>query len=864
MLLRHPATLLAVFGATAILGVVAAGQSLYVSSSQAGAFAAQMAQRCPGEMGAWVMAGITPRAAGAQSASLERRVASDLARAGAAPDVLGAPVTTLVAGGLSVSGTGGRTSFTTLYDRDGATANVRVLERVPGEGVWITDSTATELGVRAGGSLELGGRVPVRVAAVYANLQDAPRPLPTFWCSQEMGPAGFIGPPDANFPPPPLTLADRREFDALSSDLHLGEVTYEWQRALPQRAVTADQGHAVVRALSSLLAQLPPTRSPRGFGPPLTLGTDASFVVARAGAIGQAVANSVEPVSLAGVIVALLLVAAAGSYWVDRRRLEVALLRSRGISGAMIGLKALLEMAPWAVLGATAGVGVARLVVWWLGPSSLVATSSVWAGVGDAAWACGGGLVVLGLVAAVRASVRPRPVARLRRWLALIPVELFVLALAGVAWWRLTGSNLDLAPAGASVASVGPLYLAFPVLFVVGAAVLLARGAAASVPALRRWAAPRRLGLFLGVARLAAAPRLAASLFAAAAAAVGMLVFASALEVTQQHAVDAKAQTVVGSATAVYLERPVRVPASLRATTTEVERLANADVGTEYVDVVGIDPTTFGRAAFWSPAYGAGSPAGAAALLAAAHVSAGTLPAIVANGSLGAHPTLSVSSDTGPITLRLRVLEVVPGFTLTNASNVLVVTTVQALRGLPIQAELLSRSDANTVLSALAPSGVSVTAVVRAGDALDETEFLSVTWSFAYLQALGVLVGLVVVAGMLLYIETRQRSRATAYAMAHRMGLSRGSHLGAVALELGAPMVVGAGVGIGLGLGAAALVYGSLNPLPDFPPGPLLATPVLVLAGAMVATLVTWGAGVAWSQRGAERISPGVLLRGEQ
>ena len=49
--------------------------------------------------------------------------------------------------------------------------------------------------------------------------------------------------------------------------------------------------------------------------------------------------------------------------------------------------------------------------------------------------------------------------------------------------------------------------------------------------------------------------------------------------------------------------------------------------------------------------------------------------------------------------------------------------------------------------------------VTDARDVLDVTSFLATSWTFGFLQALGVLTGLICAGGLLLYLETRQRSR---------------------------------------------------------------------------------------------------------
>jgi putative ABC transport system permease protein len=134
--------------------------------------------------------------------------------------------------------------------------------------------------------------------------------------------------------------------------------------------------------------------------------SELPFVVQRSAGIVAAVGGAIGPVSSAGLAVALLLVAAAGSYWVDRRRREVTLLAAKGVGPAAIALKAGLEMAPPAAAGALAGWALAILLVTAFGPSDLLDAAAPWAalarvgiglaaGSGCSAWwrpcACGHG-----------------------------------------------------------------------------------------------------------------------------------------------------------------------------------------------------------------------------------------------------------------------------------------------------------------------------------------------------------------------------------------------------------------------------------------------------------------------------------------
>src|SRR5439155_27207207 len=81
------------------------------------------------------------------------------------------------------------------------------------------------------------------------------------------------------------------------------------------------------------------------------------------------VKGSIETISLAGRLVALIVVAAAGIYWVDRRRTEVALLSAKGVGWAGLSAKVLLETAPLAALAAAGGWLAGTWLVKAVGPT---------------------------------------------------------------------------------------------------------------------------------------------------------------------------------------------------------------------------------------------------------------------------------------------------------------------------------------------------------------------------------------------------------------------------------------------------------------------------------------------------------------
>ena len=78
---------------------------------------------------------------------------------------------------------GARTAQVRLAARDGFDAHLQVLDRATGGAVWLTDTTARSLGVRAGQTVRLGGRsgIALPVAGVYRDLAADGRPLDPFW-----------------------------------------------------------------------------------------------------------------------------------------------------------------------------------------------------------------------------------------------------------------------------------------------------------------------------------------------------------------------------------------------------------------------------------------------------------------------------------------------------------------------------------------------------------------------------------------------------------------------------------------------------------------------------------------------------------
>jgi putative ABC transport system permease protein len=220
-----------------------------------------------------------------------------------------------------------------------------------------------------------------------------------------------------------------------------------------------------------------------------------------------------------GVVLAGVLTASIASAGGDRRRRELALLRTRGASTARLARLALIETAAAGLLGVGLGL-VAALAI----GSATFGTASFGAGpVAAALWAGGSALAGLAIAAAAIAlpawrDARSLTVAGQRRqvgrrdrapWWARYKLDVVALAAAALVYWQTSrnGYQLVLAPEGVPQVSVNWYALLAPVLGWIGAGLLIYRIAGT---VLRRWRGP--LGYALRPVAGALAPTVAATM----------------------------------------------------------------------------------------------------------------------------------------------------------------------------------------------------------------------------------------------------------------------------------------------------------------------------------------------------------------
>ena len=856
--LRQPAAVLAVLVTTAILACAVASAPLFLSAARSAALQEQLAPQCA--EAAWPAISVVGYAPdGARAAAVAQAPRAGWASVGRSAD----PVLTVVSSandngnvqqGVAVSGPdGGRlTQPASLLWRPGALDHVQQVGRGTGPGVWLPATYAQAAAADPGDTITVGG-TRTTVAGVYTDLFDT---VPdAFWCDHE---ELFSNATSANTPPPALLLAtDEQSLVDLAVSSQgvlesVGSVPVEGGTLTISRAegLSARTGQALARVTTA------------GDG----VATDPRLADAaeRARLLESGLRGPVVPVAVAGALLALVLVAAAGSFWADRRAAEVRLLAARGVGPVPLAGKAALELGLPALVGAVAGWAAARVLIGVLGPAPELdpsaTTAAGWAGVAAFVVGLGAAAVVAGLRARGTAE---RPLGTGSRWPARVPWELTLLVAAGWCWGLL--ETRDAAVSTDGVTQVNGLLVAFPLLALAGSATLLARWMSAALPRLRRWADRRRPPVFLAVNRLAAARVATGTLVVAIALPVAVLGYTATLTASSRATLDAKVGVQLGAGG--YAATATRVdPASVEgAGGTTVVRYADSSVapdgggGPTDVQALGIDPATFAGTAFWADSF-ADLPL--EQLVSALRREPGPVPVVAAG-----LPTGTYELALGDVPVEVEVVataDVLPG---RRTADPVVLVDRARLPDVPPSAgadqavERWTNGDVAVATRELLDAGaVRVTDGVPA-DVLRAASFLGITWTFGYLSALAVFAGVIGTAGLLLYLEARSRSRVSGYVLARRLGLSRAAHLRSLVLELGGVAVAGVVVGGLLAVGAVAAVYRRLDVDLVRPPTPLLDVPWSAVAGTAVATLAVAALAALYAQLAADRADPATVLR---
>jgi putative ABC transport system permease protein len=787
--------------------------------------------------------------------------------------------------GLSLAGVDpAEATEASLLVRNGALDHVDILEGARGPGLWLPDRATELTGLRVGDRARIGD-VEMPVVGVYRDV--AGTTVDDYWCSnadlvllQSRGADLVL--------PPPLVIVDRATFASLMDDLGTETAEGAWEAPLRDGLTVADTQDLVQQlgcsgdetsVLEWCAGGRPPVRyvNRRDFTREPVMALDAAdfvqrflqshlpFVTDRSRAIQVSVGGGVWPMAGFAALAGVGLVAAAASLWFDRRRREVTLLTVRGVSPAGLGAKAVLELSIPLVIGGMAGIALAYGAVVWLGPSPVLEPAAV----GQAA--LGGVLGLLGAAATVATVVARRVRAvqgrgRRRVPLGALPWEVALGWVTVVSYQRLGDWGIPVGR-GAHVSRVDVWGLLFPVLFLVTAVAVLSRVLALGLRPLRALSRSWPTALYLGVRRVARYRVAVLGLVAASAIAAGVMGYAATMNRSLDATLEAKAKTYVGSDTAIRIASDEPIPPELADRATEVQIHWDAwveDGRREKASVVVIDPTTFERAAFWDVAFADTSLRDILNRL-AAPPQGGRVPAVVVGTDAAVGATAEVGIvEFGTTWFTVEPLTGVSAFPGMQKPKATVFVAASALDGLDLDGERHEAwisGDRDQTLTVLQGAGTSYTEERTRAAVADGASFLTVSWTFGFMQSLGLAAGLLVLGGAAIYLDARRRDRLLGYAFMGRMGLRRDQHRRALVVELTASVVVGCWMGLGVALAAAWLAHERIDPVPAYRPDPLLRAAVAVVAALAVTSVIIAATAAVLAQRRTDRDDPVEVMR---
>lgn len=849
LLLVHPVVFTAVMGGAVILGMVVAMTPQFLSSAASEALTLDLSGRCAssyaGSMAPRRSLGSEVRFPGISEENRGRIAAAVGDQANVA-----APRATIIGRTLFLIPEGGPTegfNMTLLY-RDGYDQNIGVLSGGGANGLWVDEYAAKQYGVDVGDTLTYefsvtlpnGSERTITGAIAVSAVTEEHVGVRTedFWCglSDIMG----LSPTGDRLTPvglAPLSMFGDAEFSDLEGPddafyLRSGEF---WELPVETEGLSLSIAGEILTSFDQVGRDVMSSED--------GVQSDLEFVAGRVGALLSALTTSVRPLAVVVVVVAFGLIGGAGSYWVDRRKQELQLLSAFGIGPASLGTKAALEMFLPIALGVGTGALVSIPASHWVGPGGAIEPDAIRQGLLLSLPAAGLALLLAGAVAGLRSGrlVAGRKHKRVSTWWSF-PLA-GALMIGGYLLRRQIGSEAVLFGEAELVGSVDPLVIFFPLLIFTAAGLLAAETLLYVSSRLRdTWS---NHSYYLAIRRMTSTRAPVVVLLVGALIPVATLLYSSALTRTTEDSIETKGGVFIGSDVRAPIYDFDPLPSEIADNATYVQRSERVAFGPTEVDFLVVDPATFAGGSFWREEFADVPLAVLLEVLEGRHV---PLNAVAGNAPLGSE---TGDVDLGPIQVPVEIRATTLTFPGARVQRPIIVVGREAYEayvdslGLttPVRDGTLKQVwvrglDSDSVEAALNSGDVGFAFTTTIDEALDLTKFQAIIWTFDFLELYAALAGMIVVGAVLLYADTRQRTRNLSYALSLRMGLTRREHLLAGFMEFGSIVLGGAIVGCGTAYLAARSIFESLDPLPLTPPPPIWSSvtgPLVVLVSMSIA-----------------------------
>jgi hypothetical protein len=877
VLLHYPGLFVSIAVGALLLALAASAYPLFISSSASELVAARIHDPAYTRWGVGMMYrnGALPLPGPVRHGDVEPRVDAILEGLISSSPYLGDPLESALGPvtPISVAGEHERRD-TRLFMGEQAADHVVILEGSARDGILVPDLISDALDITPGEEIVIGspdeGTATLPVGGIYRSLYKGG--ASGYWRPWNDALVLYCG----NCAPPPQALiVPKDRFADAARAIGLDHAAYAWQAPL-LRDLTLQEAEDAARIASRISKEI----DDRSL---LDRCFISFFCSVRSGPVWEssmddvvrdvhgrlvAIDGPARLLRIAGMLVALVVVAGAGAFVMAARRVESNLLFARGARPRAVGGRSALEAVIPCAIGAALGLGLAFALVRWVGPTGALAASSS----GEAAWAAGAaGIVAVAAIAIVSTVSFLRQSEHHRSRLRLVgafPWELVLIGLSLLILQRLRSGGAVVVDRSLGTEAPSLLLFAFPLAFLAGFVALVAR----AMVLVLRWARGRSGGwgtpAYLAVHRLAARSRLTLLLIAAAGLCLGLFVQAQTMARSMRTTVDAKAGVYVGSDVQARIDSVNATPETFPLPVTRVVRRLQAGElrpGVPF-DLLAIDTKTFASTAFWDPGF---SPEPLETLLdRISEPSGGGLPVLMASAPNAFPDSITLDRQTLPIEIVGRATAF-PGMT---SIRPLVEVDAQRhldafgdapdpLSGPSASNELWISGTPRAARAALADLDYTPSLVLTADEVKDISYIAAVIDTFLVMNGLGVLAALLVVAAMLMYLQARQRAEIVSYGLSLRMGMRSSRHLVAIAIEVGAMLVIAYVAGTILAIVAARLTVPLLDPIESIPPDPITVVPVVLVALAAPALLVVALAGGWLTERRARSADLGQVMR---
>ncbi len=847
--LRHRPGLLVASAVTGVIvGLVSAAPVLFVSSVGAGAVQVQYADACP----ASVSPTMTSRRSfpGVPADQIPDPI--DRLRAAVGDDPAFLPAEHVEASYTASPVTAGdRDANIGFLVSDTWRDHVEMLSKeVPGD-VWLPDTLQDRLDVQPGDSIAVqtrsGAVEDLVVAGVFRDL--ASQELDDYWCAATAAiiPQNMYG----EIFPPPMAIVERDTFEdrGLRASLYFSRFVAEFARP-PATLDDAARLTAATARVTAAAAANPQADS---------INSSIERLEQRSRLVRDAVRDTTLPVAVMAIVCALALAGVLGLLWVRARRNSCIALLTLGISPAAVGVKAATETGAALLLGSALGCAVARWTMGMWAPTSSIEPGALTTALGVALLAGVAGLLLVGAsaAAACRSLLVVAAPARKSR-VAYVPFEL---VFAAIAWW----AARDLQPEalvpieGRRVVDTSSAVLVLPLAVLALGASLAARAWWWVTRRSRSSTLPAHLPRRLALRRLQHGSKAGTAILGAGTLALGVSIFGMTMNSSLERTGVAKSAVFVGSDVAVLIagELPTD-PAPAAAT--EVWEREDMEFAGQPVDVLAVDLDTFEAAAFWDDSFADQSLAELLRLLDDTDAG-GAIPVIVTGP---VPPTGELTNPNTPVEpMPLRVVATVESFPGAALSKPLIVMSLDDARegSIKFRHYVWAKGEFEYWRVALQELDAGPMVGISRQDAVDSSVLQFASWSFDFVKALGVFVGALVAAALLLHLAARQRQQALSFAFLRRMGLSARRHWWALVFEMGGLLLAIFVLGSALAIVCVRIISPNVDPLPIVPPSPVIVVPwgalgVAVGVGAAVALV-----GSAFAQWLGARVDVAEVLR---